>query len=592
MVLQHLLGKPYMSQKESNFSTKSTQIQDLLKKQMELQKNKPEEVIAETVPTVEIRDKSQEVTSFVGLSGISISETGEISKTKFFDLLKPSEDQYSDLIFTEEQARRISTSMRHLTTGVNASVPMICKGTDCPFANSCVYVQENKIPLARPCHPPGTLIRTINGEKSIETLSQDTDKVINWGARNGGTRKLKLRGNTFKLGSRHYSGELIKLETPHGSHECTDNHISFVRWKKNAIGKFIVYMMQSGDKFRIGKTQLFRITGHGQVHSGLLARMRKEGADKAWILGYYDTNSECLLAEEFFSCSWSVPKACFLVTNEQETTKWNGLYKWVTQEQLDNHFSKFIKPICYYDTLLRTIGLRYEYPHVDKFQETNKSKDFSTTKAFEIYSCNIVDDLMEVPINIDYSANIIFSDFKLSRRDYCGPVYSMNVNKFPTYIANNIITHNCLIEKQLIEYWTKEYMEEFNVDINNTTEVLMVSELAEFNIYEKRITQHLSEKHQDLLQDFCMGFDANGNEIVNKDISKAWELKEKIKTKRMKVLEALMATRKERVKIKIEEKSGNSASEQIGSLRKKIDEMQRTISQIRTVDADIAGDKK
>ena len=292
-----------MAQKESSFLTKNAQIQDLLKKQTELHKNKTTDTTEspiEDVPVVEIRDRTKEVTSFVGLSGIAISDTGEISKTKFFNLLKPSEEMYSDMVFTEEQAKNISRSMRHLTTGINASVPMICKGLDCPFANSCIYVQENKIPLARPC----------------------------------------------------------------------------------------------------------------------------------------------------------------------------------------------------------------------------------------------------------------------------------------------------LIEKQLIEYWTVQYMEEFNVDINNTTEVLMVSELAEFNIYEKRITQHLSEKHQDLLQDFVMGFDANGNELVNKDISKAWELKEKIKSKRMKVLEALMATRKERTKLKIEEKTGNTSSEQIGSIRKRLEELNRAISQIRTVDAEIVGDKK
>lgn len=293
------------------FSTKTLEIQDLLRRQAELaekasqereEKKSREELTPEPeiIPTVTV-EKPTNVSTFIGLNGIAVSSSGELTKTGFFELLAPTEDQYPDIQFTPEQAQRISRSINRMTTGINTAVPMICKGTQCPFASSCIYVQENKIPFGRPC----------------------------------------------------------------------------------------------------------------------------------------------------------------------------------------------------------------------------------------------------------------------------------------------------LIEKQLIEYWTRQYIEEFSVDVNNTTEVYMVSELAEFNIYEKRITHYLAEKHQDLLQDVIVSVDpTTGTEIINQEISRAWDLKERIKKSRMKVLEALMATRKERVKLKAEEKTGGTPSEQIADLKKKVEEMNRSIRQMKAVDAEVVGESK
>ena len=158
------------------------------------------------------------------------------------------------------------------------------------------------------------------------------------------------------------------------------------------------------------------------------------------------------------------------------------------------------------------------------------------------------------------------------------------------YVEENVIPLGkpCPIEKQLIEYWTAQYLDEFNVDINNTTEVYMVSELAEFNIYEKRITQYLAEKHQDLLQDVVTSIDqTTGAEIINQEVSRAWELKERIKKNRMKVLESLMATRKERVKLKANENEAVTPSEQMGELRRKLDEIKKSIYDIKSTEASI-----
>lgn len=149
----------------------------------------------------------------------------------------------------------------------------------------------------------------------------------------------------------------------------------------------------------------------------------------------------------------------------------------------------------------------------------------------------------------------------------------------------------CLVEAQLIDHWTREYIEEFDVDMSNLTEVYMIAELAEYNIYEKRVTQHLAEDHQSLMQKVVTSVDYAGNEIVNDEISRAWELKERIKKSRMKVLEALMATRKEKVKLTVSSSTGSSAAEQMSDLKKKLEEIKGVIGKMEPIEASIVDDE-
>lgn len=141
----------------------------------------------------------------------------------------------------------------------------------------------------------------------------------------------------------------------------------------------------------------------------------------------------------------------------------------------------------------------------------------------------------------------------------------------------------CLVESQLIHFWTEQYLEEFNVDAHNITEVHMVSELAEFNIYEMRVTKYLAENHPTLMQEFFVGIDATGQAISNLDIARAFELKEKIKKSRMKVLDALMATRKEKMKV-ISTISSNDSVSRLSDLKSKIMDLSRQVGTMSAVD--------
>ena len=153
------------------------------------------------------------------------------------------------------------------------------------------------------------------------------------------------------------------------------------------------------------------------------------------------------------------------------------------------------------------------------------------------------------------------------------------------------VGRGCLIEKQLILYWTEQYVEEFQVNFSSPTELRMVSELAEFDIYEMRITKYLAEKHPTLLQD-VVSFDAMGNQVINLEISKAFDLKERLKRNRMKVLEALLATRKDKAKIMSEVIKGGSTADKISELKNKIDALKNEVGKMDYIDADFQESKK
>ena len=96
------------------------------------------------------------------------------------------------------------------------------------------------------------------------------------------------------------------------------------------------------------------------------------------------------------------------------------------------------------------------------------------------------------------------------------------------------------------------------------------------DLYERRATQMLSLQDQDMSQEDVMGFDNNGNAIIKEDISKYFNLKERIKRQRLKILESLSATRKERAKIAATMLNQSSESAETESIKDKLDLLLKT----------------
>lgn len=143
----------------------------------------------------------------------------------------------------------------------------------------------------------------------------------------------------------------------------------------------------------------------------------------------------------------------------------------------------------------------------------------------------------------------------------------------------------CPIEKELIAYWTAKYMDEFEIDESSQSEISMVTELAELDIYDYRCSMILSRvENAEMTQQIVVGVDADGRPIYNEDIHKAFEMKERVKRRKHVILEALVGTRKEKYRrdAALKKRSEDDPSTQASSLKKKFDEMREKAADAAT----------
>jgi hypothetical protein len=148
------------------------------------------------------------------------------------------------------------------------------------------------------------------------------------------------------------------------------------------------------------------------------------------------------------------------------------------------------------------------------------------------------------------------------------------------------IGEECLLEKNLIREWVERYIDEFNVDITRTTELQLVSELAEIAVYERRINSYISINSPMLLQEVVAGVDQAGNAYYNLDIAKAFEIKDRLKKQRMKILDAMLATRDRKAKLVVAAASATSNLSELSSLKKRINDLARNRREGTTINAE------
>jgi len=136
------------------------------------------------------------------------------------------------------------------------------------------------------------------------------------------------------------------------------------------------------------------------------------------------------------------------------------------------------------------------------------------------------------------------------------------------------VGRKCPIEVELMTFWTSRYMQEFEVDPENHSEVGMITELVELDIYDLRASMILARPEcADMTKEVVVGVDGEGNPIINKEVHKAWELKERVKKRKQKILESLVGTRKEKYKrdVALKRRSEIDPSTQAIELKEKLE---------------------
>lgn len=106
----------------------------------------------------------------------------------------------------------------------------------------------------------------------------------------------------------------------------------------------------------------------------------------------------------------------------------------------------------------------------------------------------------------------------------------------------------CVIESNLIAIWTKNYIEDIGVELDNRTEMILVNKLVECDIIDYRANIGLS-KNKDgwsLIRTDIISSDRGEQEVSS--ANPLLEIKERVQATRMKVLESFNSTRKEKAK--------------------------------------------
>lgn len=283
------------------------------------------------------------------------------------------------------------------------------------------------------CQPAGTMVQTTDGLVDIADLDPKQHRLVAYSQGDGAVYGWRSEGYAFQKAERPYCGDMFIVRTPYGDSRATDNHRWLARWKSGVkkSGVCVVYLMRRGEDFRIGWCQLFR--ADGCLHLGVRAHL--EDADEAWILSVHQDKSEASIQESFLATRFGICMAPFKMHGER------GLY---TQEKLDRLFL-FLRVDAREraEQVLDYFSLSIHHPvWTKKYAEENRFG----SRTFDCASCNLIPELMLLPaVDPDCKKKAVWTSFSIDvePKTKCR-VYSLNVEKYHTYIADGIITHNCL----------------------------------------------------------------------------------------------------------------------------------------------------
>lgn len=301
------------------------------------------------------------------------------------------------------------------------------------------------------CQPAGTKVLLYNGiEKNIEDIVVG-DMVVTYNRKDCGCfrgyfQKKKKKINGYKIletSKRFINEELIVIESGGNKSKYTFNHKCFVRFNPNKTNAHALYLMEKDGYFRIGITPLWS----KNKLASLTHRAKGEKVDKFWVLNVYDSKVDCYFDEQYYSLLYGIPQMIF-------TYKRNGNHK---QDTIDKFYNRFDKDILFKSAqnLLNNFNRKYEYPLWSK----DDFNYFSKNHLFKIVACNIIPEYMEM-IHFDKnnlnerkhgkngSISVIKPKYKkidnLSYENFNGYVYSLKVEKYESYVADGMLTHNSI----------------------------------------------------------------------------------------------------------------------------------------------------
>lgn len=264
-------------------------------------------------------------------------------------------------------------------------------------------------------------------EVPIESLDPHTDRLICYNKekshidRNGGA------GYKFETRTSPYRGTAIRVEADGRVTRCTANHKWFVKITDRLDLK-VTYLMRKGDYWRVGWCQYKR--ADGTEHLGVRAHL--EDADEMWILRVHESATEASIYESYVAAKWGIPTVPFLARQHPGN---RSLY---SQDSLDWLFETLGDTTSRARRCLSTHSRLIEYPYWKK----DTSNKYGATIR-KIIACNLHPLLHTVPIKVS-STKVEWCSVNLEYREIDEIVYSIGVDPHENYVADGMVTGNCL----------------------------------------------------------------------------------------------------------------------------------------------------
>lgn len=291
------------------------------------------------------------------------------------------------------------------------------------------------------CQPAGTMVTATDGyyqsgkpvnykQSPIEQLKIG-DKVVSYSIAKGYGHRTGC--SITDIQTFNYSGQLITVKANGLKTKYTPEHHCVVRIGEIFKGKFVVYVMQRGINFRVGRTSGRYSSQRGQV--GVSIRSSQEKASSMWIIGVYDTVKEAALTEAYLAWKFGVPTLTF-VASKKSAIKQSGLdYFW---KQIGANGDRA-------SLLLQSVGMNIEFPLWSR-----KLKNLLIRRPFVTAACNLITGMKIMPISAFTRVSLTgrriskstWVPITVSQEHYKGKIYSLAVEKDHTYFADGILTHN------------------------------------------------------------------------------------------------------------------------------------------------------
>lgn len=141
----------------------------------------------------------------------------------------------------------------------------------------------------------------------------------------------------------------------------------------------------------------------------------------------------------------------------------------------------------------------------------------------------------------------------------------------------------CLTELNLLDEWTRLYIEEYGIEPDTFTEFQMVRELAEIELMLWRLNNNMAKPgHSQLVQETVVGMTKEGVPLTRWEVSAFFEAKERLQNRKSKLVKLMVGDRQEKYKrdAALRQRSEDDPSVSAAKLRS---EIERVISQAKTL---------